>query len=140
MSNRRFREIVLSLAAALATFACVPAGATGVGQHPELSIDQSADHATIPLQVGQRVQIRLPGNPTTGFRWEVLPGFDPVLVQEGEPEYRAEGSAPGSGGSFKFLFKAAAAGTTSLKLVYRRAFEPNVPPAQRFEVAVVVAK
>lgn len=140
MSKRRLREIAISVAAAMATFACLPTGGTGGGNRPEISIDQGADHATIQLQVGQKMLITLPGNATTGFHWELLPGSEPVLVQEGKTDYRAEGETPGRGGNFRFLFRGAAPGTTSVQLVYRRAFEPGVPPAQRFEVGVVVAK
>jgi inhibitor of cysteine peptidase len=140
MSNRRFREVLISVVAAMATFACVPPGATGGGSHPEISIDQSADHATVALQVGQRMLITLPGNATTGFRWELLPGSEPVLIQEGKTDYQTEGAIPGRGGSFRFLLRAAEPGTSSVKLVYRRPFEPGVPPAQRFEVGVVVTR
>jgi inhibitor of cysteine peptidase len=140
MSTHRFREIVISIAAAMATFACVPPGETGGGSPPEIYIDASADHATVPLQVGQRMLITLQGNATTGFRWELLPGFEPVLTQEGNTEYQAERRTPGRGGSFRFLLRGGAPGTASVKLVYRRPFEQGVPPAQRFEVGVVVTK
>lgn len=140
MTTLRLRELLISIAAAMATFACAPPGVSGGGGRPEISIDESANHRTIPLQVGQRMLITLPGNATTGFRWELLPGSEPVLIQEGKTEYKAEGRTPGRGGSFRFLFTAGAPGTATVKLIYSRPFEKGVPPAQRFEVGVVVTK
>ncbi|MBI5882871.1 MAG: protease inhibitor I42 family protein [Elusimicrobia bacterium] len=89
------------------------------------------------LPVGRTLIVRLPGNPTTGFGWEVAGGTGTVAVLEGSVSYE---SAPhrsgivGSGGTFTSVFKAAAAGRTVLRLEYRRPWEKGVAPAKTFSV------
>ncbi len=94
--------------------------------------------STVHVKQGGTVQIALEGNPTTGYTWEVAPGSGAGLTQQGEPEFKADSSALGSGGIMTLRFKAAEAGTTTLKLIYHRTFEPSVAPLNTFEVTIVV--
>lgn len=43
-----------------------------------------------------------------------------------------------AGGTEKFTFGATSAGVVTLHVVYRRTFEPGVPPIRTFEVSVTV--
>jgi inhibitor of cysteine peptidase len=92
----------------------------------------------IALRPGERLSIRLGGNPTTGYSWELTAVNRRVLAPVGEPGYRASSPAIGSGGVFAFEFEAAAAGRTALRLVYRRPWEKRRRPAQTFAVKVTV--
>lgn len=139
MSLRKVVELAVSLAAVVATFGCVAHGTARAGAPPALSIDEHADHATLPLVVGQKLVLTLPGNPTTGFQWQAISRGEPVLEPEGVPEYAAEGSAIGAGGRYRYTLKAVRPGSAPVKLVYRRSFEPDLPPARVFEVTVQVA-
>jgi len=93
---------------------------------------------TIELPVGGRIAVALEGNPTTGFRWEVGSGDPSVVRLSGEPEFRSSSDALGAAGRFVFRFEAVASGRTSLKLVYRRPFEKDAPPARTFVATVTV--
>jgi inhibitor of cysteine peptidase len=84
------------------------------------------------------LDITLDANPTTGYQWEVAEVDAQVLKLLGEPEYTTSGTMPGSGGQTTFHFQAAGTGQTPLQLIYRRSFEKDQPPADTFEVDVVV--
>jgi inhibitor of cysteine peptidase len=94
----------------------------------------------ILVTVGQEFEIRLPGNPGTGFTWAIehLPRF---LEQPGKDEYlpdRAAGSRIGAGGIYIWRFRANAAGEDEVRFVYRRSWEKDVPPARSAERRIVV--
>jgi inhibitor of cysteine peptidase len=93
---------------------------------------------TVALHVGDRLAIRLPGNPTAGYSWEVAGVNARILAQVGEPGFQPSSGAIGSGGLFAFEFRAASAGQTALRLVYRRPWEKRRRPAQSFALTVVV--
>ena len=95
--------------------------------------------ASVELRVGDVLEVTLPGNPTTGYTWEVDTGDAAILRPSGEAEFQSEGTAVvGGGGALTLRFEAVAAGQTPLKLVYHRPFETGVAPAQTFEVSVTV--
>lgn len=95
----------------------------------------------VELSSGQVLVVTLASNPTTGYSWEVSEVDEAVLTQLGEAEFRqapAEGEpVTGAGGTETFRF-AAAAGETTLTLVYHRPWEKDVEPLETFTVQVVV--
>ena len=124
---------------ALATLSCAAPGTSGqAAQPPEITVDQGAAGSTVSLRQGQRLAVFLPGNPTTGFLWELEPGTEPVLVLQGEPHFAPAGTALGSGGVYRFTFQAVRPGSVPVRIIYRRPFEKNAAPARSFEVTVVV--
>lgn len=93
---------------------------------------------TIELEVGQKLQISLEGNPTTGFNWELLE-YDPaVLKQVGDMEYKSDSKLMGAGGVMTFTFEALKSGDTRLRLIYHRGWETDVPPEKNYELDVSV--
>ncbi len=123
-------------------FICLMIGAAlaacgALGSDP-LSLTKKDAGSTVHVKQGGTVQIALEGNPTTGYTWELAPGSGAGLTQQGEPEFKADSNALGSGGIMTLRFQATQAGTSTLKLIYHRTFEPNVAPLDSFEVTVVV--
>lgn len=102
-----------------------------------LQLDSGADGSEATLTVGETMEIALPGNPTTGFTWEVISVDSAVLTLTGDPSFRADSTLVGSGGTMTLEFDAVAPGTTTLELVYHRPFE-DVPPEDAFSLTVVV--
>jgi len=96
--------------------------------------------STVTLKVADILEVNLEGNPTTGYTWELAPGGEALLSQQGEAEFKPETKAIGSGGIVTLRFKAVQEGRMRLKLIYHRTFEPNVPPAKSFEVNLVAEK
>ena len=95
---------------------------------------------SIDLVVGQEILVKLEGNPTTGYTWELDQDASSGMEQVGEPDYGADSSAIGSGGMFKFRFKAVEAGEHSLQLKYWRTFEPDTPPIELFTLKLNITK
>jgi inhibitor of cysteine peptidase len=96
--------------------------------------------SSVSLHVKDRLAVTLPANPTTGYQWEIDGGDTNILRPIGDPVYEPTGNLPGSGGKTTFQFEAAGAGSTKLRLIYRRSFEKNVPPASTFELDVTVTE
>ncbi|RYU61434.1 peptidase inhibitor I42 [Methylolobus aquaticus] len=104
-----------------------------------VSADRSgADLALVP---GQELVIRLPGNPTTGYRWSSFGPTEAVLIATGPAAYEPDAGTSqrvGAGGFEIWRFVAARAGTAELRFEYRRPWETGVAPLQvvRYTVSV----
>ncbi len=94
---------------------------------------------TIKVQTGATLEIMLPGNPTTGYNWEIAKVDARVLGLQGEIEFQPLSDALGASGDFTFRFEALAPGSTELLLIYQRPFEVDREPENRFEITVVVS-
>lgn len=117
-----------------------PPAAPGVMSPPAPVTVHGLDNGKpITLVKGQTLLVTLPSNPTTGYSWAVTSIDASILQQQGDPQYTAPANAmPGAGGTQTFTFIAAAPGTTTLTLGYRRPFEANTPPVEVFSAAVTV--
>ena len=108
----------------------------------EVKIDEESNNGQVELQTGQTLVVSLKSNPTTGYAWEVAEVDETLLQSQGEAEYKESKTSGeqlvGAGGTQTFRFKAAEAGETSLKLIYHRAWETDVEPAQTFSVQVKI--
>ena len=97
----------------------------------------------VSVTVGDTVAAMLRANPSTGFQWEVATAPDVrVLAAAGDPTYTPstlQPPMPGAGGTAWFRFRAVAAGTTRITLMYRRSWEAGVPPAETVTLTVTVA-
>ncbi len=101
-----------------------------------ITVDQSSNNTKVSVSVGERLDITLPENPTTGFRWELTMDGTPACVPRGST-FEAPAAGLGRGGIRRWRFEAAQAGSGTIELVYRRSFEDK-PPAQVFRIAVKV--
>lgn len=110
-------------------------GAPGGGTH---QLHEQDTGQTVELRAGEQLEVVLAGNPTTGYRWEQTGGDVVILRPAGEPSFTADSTLVGASGTFVFRFAGAAAGQTTLTLVYRRSFEAEIPPLKTFEAPIVV--
>lgn len=93
-----------------------------------ITVTEAHDGQTIVVAGDQVLNVDLEGNPTTGYSWAILTIDDSVLRQVGETEF--EPYYPeriGSPGRQVLSFRATGEGTTSISLVYRRAWETGSP-------------
>ncbi|MEI8354807.1 MAG: protease inhibitor I42 family protein [Deltaproteobacteria bacterium] len=105
--------------------------------HPlELTVKESG--RSISLPVGEPLSITLAGNPTTGYIWELAEVERTVLAPDPEPLYVPDSSLTGAGGRYTFRLFPLKAGSTAVKLEYRRPWEKGVAPVQRFDLTVTV--
>lgn len=91
------------------------------------------------LAEGQRLQVALQGNPTTGYAWQVV-ATPECLTALGDVAYvqdPADEKQVGVGGRFLFNFRADKKGTGTLRFVYKRTWE-NEPPLESASLTVEV--
>ena len=97
--------------------------------------DRGQERQALP---GQRVLIQLPENPTTGYQWHIEAFDARVLTASGSDFAAPSGGLLGAGGLRTFVFTALAPGSTPVRLVYRRSWEPKAPAGEAFEVRIQV--
>jgi predicted secreted protein len=101
----------------------------------------SSSGATVAAQAGDRIELHLPENPTTGFLWEVraTPAGIRLLASDltlGQP------LTPGAGGERTFTFVVddiaadEGADARELQLVLRQPWDAAAPPERTFVVSV----
>jgi len=72
--------------------------------------------------VGETLELQLPENPTTGYRWRLHSSGGPVL-QLAEQSFAPSTEAVGASGTRCWIFRAVLAGVTRLELEQRRSWE-----------------
>jgi predicted secreted protein len=88
----------------------------------------------INATAGEVFEVRLAGNPTTGFLWEAKVDANALeLVSQG---FEPAGEAVGAGGQEVFRFHALAAGETQIAFAYRRPWYREARETRRFRVTI----
>lgn len=105
---------------------------------PEKSISQRDDEERIEVVLNQILVVSLPGNPSTGYLWQVDEFDTYILQQMGKDDFEQRSGAIGAFGMQNFRFQAKKIGKTELKLSYRRPWEENVEPLENFFITIVV--
>jgi inhibitor of cysteine peptidase len=102
---------------------------------PEVVVTKANAGDTVHVKTGDAVVVRLPENPTTGYRWQ----FDAVvgLTVSGE-SYSPGSSAPGAAGERTLRLVAAAPGIYLFTAVMRRPWETDIPPQDMFSISIEV--
>ncbi len=127
---------VVAAGAAGGLHASAQATVCGIGLGVYRLADETDEAATVTLRVGERLLVALPGNPTTGYGWEVE-GEPAFLTRIEGVAYRPESDLIGAGGTFYFRYEATATGEGELSFAYRRPWEA-LPPEQTFSLTVIV--
>ncbi len=96
--------------------------------------EDDGDH--VPLGVGEKLMVALPGNPTTGYEWEVDEEAR-FLARVDGVAYRASSDLVGAGGTFYFRYSAEESGEGRLAFGYRRSWEA-LPAEKSFAITVTV--
>ena len=93
---------------------------------------------TITMSVGQVAMLRLPSNPSTGYRWQTTsdPDARTLIVMDSGYD-RPASDTPGAPGQAWWKLRATGEGTTSFAVRYVRPWEPD-EKAQEFTLTVVV--
>ncbi|MDR0250073.1 MAG: protease inhibitor I42 family protein [Burkholderiales bacterium] len=104
---------------------------------------EALNGASIPLEVGQQLEVRLQGNRSTGHQWVQI---EPMrgMLRDASPRYEIplppEGSEPrvSVGGTEIFLFTAARPGVQVLVFEYRRSWETTQEASKKIYYQIVV--
>ncbi|GAB2638909.1 protease inhibitor I42 family protein [Nocardia goodfellowii] len=112
---------------------------TPVPQGGAVTVTNADNGQERKLNTGQRLVVRLPSNPSTGYGWQVTGLDQNVVKQAGDREYVSDQPVmPGTPGTEVWTFTGDAAGSTQLKMEYKRPWEQGVEPAETFTVVLVV--
>ncbi len=110
-----------------------PLGADGVHK-----LDAGDDGAVVEVEVGEEIVLRLEGNATTGYAWQVTAEDPAVLSLRGGPDYESSSDADGAGGTYTFHFDALGPGETQVVLQYFPTWEEPSGTAGTFTFTAVV--
>ncbi len=125
------RILLLTLFLLLSTVACITDDSDGV------TLDGGDSGTTIEIQDGTTLRIKLDGNPTTGFDWEVS-AIDESVLRYVDSNFKPDSSAEGSAGIVTLEFETVAPGATLLELIYRPDWEPPSDSHLRYTITVRV--
>jgi inhibitor of cysteine peptidase len=100
-----------------------------------LKVDQAQNGSSLEVSPGGALEVRLPENPTTGYRWQLHSAGDQSLEIKADSFERSPGGV-GAGGTRCWRFHAAQAGRVHLEFSLRRSWQPQ--PVETFRITVVV--
>jgi len=106
-----------------------------------VTVSAAQSGTSVALASGQDLVVRLPSNPTTGYRWIYVEPKDAVLRVDGPSSFEAAQSsagAVGAGGTEIWKLAPFKPGQQQLRFEYRRPWEQDVAPAQIATYAVTV--
>jgi|SRR5689334_17661549 len=101
----------------------------------EIVVTQSSSNQVLRCAVGDTVVVRLPENPTTGYRWQ----FEvPTGLELAGDDFNTSASNPGAGGERVMRFCVRAGASIRLHAALRRSWETGVAPQAEFAVVLEV--
>lgn len=113
--------------------------AESIGGMPPRPLDEADNGRTIAVASGQDVVVSLPGNPTTGYSWQVAVADSSVLQEARPVAYMPSGTLIGSGGTYTFQYRAAKSGRTDVTFTYSRSWETGTAPLKTYRLTIVVS-
>lgn len=103
-----------------------------------VALTPEQNNSAVALPLGQTLAVALPGNPSTGYSWQVVDNDGSILAQSSDPVSLAPRSVPGAGGVQLFTFEAVSPGEMTLDMVYTRPWEADAESANTFTLDVTV--
>ena len=104
-----------------------------------VNVDDSFSGKQVQLSVGQLLVLTLASNATTGYSWTLAQNSDESVLAKIENKYIApQTTLIGAGGKEEWTFKALKTDISIISMEYRRPWETDTPPAQTFDLTVVV--
>ena len=98
-------------------------------------ITDADNGGVVQVAAGGMVEVELPGNPTTGYIWQVTANDESILLPL-YYEFVPDSDADGAGGSERFGFHVMAPGIVNLAFTNSQPWETDVEPAETFAVTV----
>lgn len=93
---------------------------------------------SVSLSAGNGISLKLAGNPTTGYGWEIAEIDRSILVSAPSPQYTPDSALTGAGGNYNFSFIGIKPGKSAVRLVYRRSWEKDVAPVKTVNLKITV--
>lgn len=101
----------------------------------QIMITEGDNGGAVQVAAGGLVEVELPGNPTTGYIWQVTANDESLLLPLSY-EFTPDSEAMGAGGVERFGFQVMAPGVVALEFANSRPWETDIEPVQTFAVSV----
>jgi predicted secreted protein len=101
--------------------------------------EEDANGTDVSLRAGDEFEISLVETRTTGFKWMVEKGGDPVCTLVSESA-EAPAGPPGRSGTHLWHFRAASTGHATIVFNHRRPWESGTEPGRVFRIQVHVTE
>ena len=121
-----------SVCAAAVLAVCVAACSA---QKP-LVLSKEAHGTTVAVDRNAAFTIALEGNASTGFSWNILTLDTTAITQVGKARFISRDTLPGTSGTFYLDFNPIKRGVSTIRLIYSREWETDVPPEDSFSVVI----
>lgn len=102
-----------------------------------IEIGESENGGTVEMQQGGALFVNLPGNPTTGYIWQIT-SKDDAYLKPLDYAFQPATDATGSGGVERFEFEAVAGGEVKLEFAQSRPWETDAEPVATYSVTVKI--
>jgi inhibitor of cysteine peptidase len=105
-----------------------------------LTLDKNSNGKTVEIASGQTLTIKLKGNATTGYRW-ILKKYNKKLVKFIDVNYVVDNNKLlGSGGTWVTNFEILKPGKSGIRFIYKRPWEKDKLPLEKFFVEIKATK
>jgi inhibitor of cysteine peptidase len=138
VSRNLGRCVSILIAAAIAALLFGACASKKAPPPSPLNVTDTNSGDSVALARNQQLVVRLPSNPTTGYRWALAQQSTPVVEPEGAPTYEKGAGAEGASGTETWRFAPTQAGEGTLRLEYRRLWEADTAPARVVSYKVTV--
>ena len=118
----------------------VLAGLMSSAAFADNTVVTTADNGkAITLKVGQCLDVRLQTQAaSTGYDWYLAPGMPEIMGLSGRTTTTPGDAPPGAPSQLDFVLCAEAPGSLTVKFLYYRIWEKNVPPAKELAFPVKI--
>lgn len=116
----------------------VTAVVTAPAQDAQKKLTKADNGKVIAVNKGDRIELALDCNPSTGYSWQITGLNTAVLKQAGDMTFKPSSNAIGAGGTCTFAFDAVATGASALKLGYKQWWDEEMKQDPTFDAAIVV--
>lgn len=140
--------ILIGVAAVLACGCVTPGGQPETTPAPTPTkepgnvyrFNETSNNGSFVVPLDAEIWLSLPGNPTTGYMWQLstTPGI--VIENESYLPDDPSGKLVGSGGTFLWVLKAVEPGTQVISGAYARPWESNVTDSTSFTLTLNVGE
>jgi inhibitor of cysteine peptidase len=103
------------------------------------AFSQLDNGTTVTVHSRDVITVRLPENPSTGYRWNITTGPGLDTLDDTYIYADPEGRTTGAGGVRFLTFVPAATGTEQVTAVYRRSWENDAAGTQAFSMTFVIS-
>ncbi len=110
----------------------------GVRENGALVLTRVDNNRTAEVRVGERIRVRLPEKPSTGFTWAIDEANSRLLALDSTDYAEPSEVHIGASGQRTFIFTARQPGEVALKLKYWRFWEGDLSITERLAVTVQI--